>query len=127
MNLWAQVDENGVCHTISTTKTDIPATDENLGQIYRDGAFHEIEMTSSEKRKEAYSKLRFKEDASPLIIHGGEAYTCDEAYSAILVYAREDEYAGTNKAGELGALWVEAKGYIRELHPNEENTGEVYE
>lgn len=119
MKFWAQIDENGICHTVSTTKTDVPATEENLGQVYRDGTFHEIEMTNAEKREKAYRELRFREDATPLILHGGEACTCDEAYAMIAIYAEEDKHAGTNKAGELGDLWAAAKDYIRELYPDE--------
>lgn len=117
--MYAQLNENGVCHTISDFNTGISATADNLGQRYRNGKWEAVPNDPAALRETAYHTLRAKEDGQPLIHYGGVNYTCDEALSQIKVYEQEDQYAGTTKAQELGQMWVNAKDYIRELYPAE--------
>ncbi|MGI6751070.1 MAG: hypothetical protein ACOX4U_00395 [Anaerovoracaceae bacterium] len=59
--MYAQFDENGVCRTIGTPNvTGIEATYENLGQMYVDGEWVEVEGTEEDievKMAELQSEL----------------------------------------------------------------------
>lgn len=40
--LYAQLDENNMCHTVSNYKTEIIATYDNIGQKYINGVWEEV-------------------------------------------------------------------------------------
>ncbi len=69
----------------------------------------EPDLTPAQQREHEY-------ETNPLIEWEGENITVDQANLVYLQYLAE----GSPKAQEIQTLIIEAKEYIRQLHPNEE-------
>lgn len=70
-------------------------------------------IPAPEKRQQAYTNMRQKEDGTPLILWQDVGLTVDEAKEQYLNYVAE----ASTKAETLQGLIKDAKSYIRGLYP----------